>query len=160
MGISRAKPRPRRSSHRYAHRVPHPNVAFFATLGWEPSPLAHSHSGCPILARFLRKGGRQSDRTVGFAFYAARAPRLALFDTWDAVPPAQLREVGTFGPAVAFSENILRGAEHEDEVGRTVRKRWWSAGAVKRQRRLMSTVFMRRHSKCFSPAATSSTVGW
>ena len=48
MGTSRANPHRRRNSHRYARRV--------------PSPLAHSHSGCPILARFLRKGGRQLAR--------------------------------------------------------------------------------------------------
>jgi hypothetical protein len=85
-------------------RVPHPNVAFFATLGWDLStcrtgghvswfskratllfpggwpsftPPAQPALGVPHPWRPLRKGGSQTVRTMSFAFHAAcaRCPR-------------------------------------------------------------------------------------
>ncbi len=43
------------------------------TLTWRVAQPSNGkpHSGCPILRGFLRRGGWQTDRTMGFVFHAA-----------------------------------------------------------------------------------------
>ena len=44
--------------------------------GWPRLYRLHNQRrGCPILARPLRKSGNHTDRTMGFAFHAASAPK-------------------------------------------------------------------------------------
>jgi hypothetical protein len=40
--------------------------------GWPNLPLTQPHSGWPILRVLFAKGGYATDRTMGFAFHAAR----------------------------------------------------------------------------------------
>ena|ERR1700674_2028917 len=72
-----------------------------------------SAGGCPILARSLRKSGKHTDRTMGFAFHAACGPGGPLL--------AAPRLAANLFAVALIDDEIQRGRIPSDRTSQTLR---------------------------------------